>query len=235
MTRRLQLDPSRVRVVPNGISVAGYDVAGVLSASGPPVLGYFARMCREKGLDLLVDAYLLIRQRNRVPHLRLQIGGGCGPSDEPFVAEMKQRLHQAGALADTTFHPNLTREQKIAFLKSLSVFSVPAHYGEAFGLYILEALAAGVPVVQPKVAAFTELVESTGGGLLCAPRSAAALAETIENLLLDPSRRRRMGETGREAVRLGFTARRMAENIVKVSSEAMSNRTAFTRKKRAPA
>jgi glycosyltransferase involved in cell wall biosynthesis len=69
------------------------------------------------------------------------------------------------------FCPNLDRPAKLAFLHSLTVFSVPALYGEAFGLYVIEALAAGVPVVQPRTAAFPELLEATGGGLLCDPGS----------------------------------------------------------------
>ena len=63
---------------------------------------------------------------------------------------------------------------------------MPARYGEAFGLYVIEAMAAGVPVVQPRVAAFPELIEATGGGVLCAADDAQSLAEAIEELLLDP-------------------------------------------------
>src|SRR5262249_36483292 len=143
----------------------------------PPVLGYFARMCREKGLPLLVEAFIRIRQRGRAPRVRLHIGGSCGPSDEPVVAQLRRQLGEAGLMQDVVFRPNLERSEKVRFLRELTVFSVPAGYGEAFGLYLIEAMAAGVPVVQPRDAAFTELVEATGGGMLCAAEDPGALAE----------------------------------------------------------
>jgi glycosyltransferase involved in cell wall biosynthesis len=117
------------------------------------------------------------------------------------------------------FHPNLNRKDKLTFLRSLSVFSVPAPYGEAFGLYIIEALAAGVPVVQPRVAAFPELVEATGGGLLCQEDDPQALAEGIEELLLDPARARALGEAGRRAVRESFSAEAMAWAMARAYTE----------------
>ena len=94
------------------------------------------------------------------------------------------------------------------------MFSVPALYGEAFGLYVIEALAAGVPVVQPRTAAFPELIEATGGGVLCEPGDPQALAEAIEELLLDPARARALGEAGRRAVFEKFSAEAMARDMV---------------------
>ena len=125
-------------------------------------------MCPEKGLDTLVEAYILLRRRGRVGQLKLRVGGSCGPADTAFVESLRERLRAGGLLADAEFRPNLDRAGKLEFLRSLSVFSVPALYGEAFGLYVIEALAAGVPVVQPRAAAFPELLEATGGGVLCA-------------------------------------------------------------------
>ena len=181
-----------------------------------PVLGYFARMCPEKGLDLLVDAFIEIRQRARVPTLRLKVGGGCGPADEPFVDGLRGRLRSRGLLAEVEFHPNLDRSAKIALLESLSVFSVPALYGEAFGMYLLEALAAGVPLVQPAHAAFPEVVQATGGGVLCPPGDPHALAEAIEALLLDPARRRALAEAGQRAVHTRFSVNGAAEAMLRL-------------------
>src|SRR6185295_10367151 len=98
-----------------------------------PVLGYFARMCREKGLDTLVDAYVLLKKRARTRHLRLHVGGGCGPGDESFVEHQRRKLAEAGVLADTQFFPNVDHAAKLAFYRGLSIFSTPALYGEAFG------------------------------------------------------------------------------------------------------
>jgi glycosyltransferase involved in cell wall biosynthesis len=214
MGNRLRLAAGRVRVIYNGINLDGYVPAPASPAV--PVLGYFARMCREKGLDALVDAFILLKQRNRVKDLKVRVGGGCGPADEKFVATLRSRLEARGFLQDAEFHPNLDRAGKQAFLKSLSVFSVPARYGEAFGLYLVEAWASGVPVVQPDHAAFPELIKATGAGVLCAPGSAEALADSIEQLLADPGKLRTLGEAGRAAAVKKFSVENLARETVEV-------------------
>jgi glycosyltransferase involved in cell wall biosynthesis len=227
MRERLELAAERVRVVPNGINLEGYaeEARGPKAegrspkpegyGAGGPVLGFFARMCPEKGLDILVDAFIRLRHRGRVGNLRLRVGGSCGPADTRYVRSLREKLGAAGLLAAAEFHPNLDRASKVKFLRSLSVFSVPARYSEAFGLYVIEALAAGVPVVQPRTAAFPELIEATGGGVLCAPGDAQALAEATEQLLMEPARARALGEAGRQAVFERFSAEAMARAMVR--------------------
>jgi glycosyltransferase involved in cell wall biosynthesis len=116
------------------------------------------------------------------------------------------------------FHPNLDRSEKIEFLRSLTVMCTPALYGEAFGLYVIEAMAAGVPVVQPRAAAFPELLEATGGGILCEP-TARSLADGIEQVLCDPIIRGTLGEAGRKAVFAQFGVQRMAEEVAHFCGE----------------
>lgn len=215
MRGRLGLPSEKVQVVYNGINLEGYGEIqnSKFKIQNPPTLGFFARMCREKGLDLLVAAYLELRKRSRVPGLQLKIGGGCGPGDEAFVEAQRTRLREAGVLDDVTFHPNLSHADKVKFLESLDVFCTPALYGEAFGLYVIEALAAGVPVVQPRVASFPELIAATGGGVIAEP-TARGLADALEPLLLEPARARALGEAGRKAVLQDFSVAGMAGDIV---------------------
>lgn len=212
MTRRLGLHPARLRVVPNGINLDGYTPSP--EPPDPPVVGYFARMCPEKGLGRLMEAYLCLHRRKPGRRLKLRVGGGCGPSDEPYVAQWRRRLQAAGLLDQVEFLPNVDRAGKLAFYRSLSVFSVPATYGEAFGLYVLEAMAAGVPVVQPRHGAFPELIEATGGGLLCEPNNPEALADGIEQLLADPAQARSLGQAGRKAVLERFSIQHMARQYL---------------------
>lgn len=215
MRERLGLPESRVRVVYNGILLDGYPVEPrSLSGNSRPTLGYFARMCPEKGLDIVVDAYLELRRRKRVPTLQLRVGGGCGPGDEAFVSRQKQKLAEAGVLADCVFAPNLSRVEKIAFYEGCDVLSVPARQSEAFGLYIIESMAAGTPLVQPSCATFPELLVETGGGVLCGPNTAGALADALEPLLEDQRRLRVLGEAGRRVVRDRFTDATMASGTV---------------------
>jgi glycosyltransferase involved in cell wall biosynthesis len=213
MTKRLDLRPERVKVVYNGIRLDGYESAPANII--PPVLGYFARMSKEKGLDTLVAAYAHIRKNNLVPNLRLKIGGAMGPSDESLVAKLKEELRATGFLNDVEFHPNLDKSAKQAFMKSLSVFSVPALYGEAFGLYLVEAWAAGVPVVQPRHAAFPELVRASGAGVICEPRDPVALAQGITDVLNTPGKRQHLSEAALKASRATFNVYAMAAGILR--------------------
>ena len=233
MQARLKLPSDQVKVIYNGINLEGYS-AGPAEKGGnaksfsetkrtthppsliphpSPVLGYFARMCQEKGLDILVEAFIQLRERGRIAGLKLCIAGSLGPADEPFVTRLRERLETAGLSKDVEFHPNVDRATKLALLESFSVFSVPARYGEAFGLYVIEALAAGVPVVQPRTAAFPELVELTTGGILYEPNNSKPLAEAIESLLLEPGRAPTLGAAGRRAIFEKFSAEAMARNV----------------------
>jgi glycosyltransferase involved in cell wall biosynthesis len=143
-----------------------------------------------------------------MPGVRLRIAGAMTGHDGRFVRSLQKRLPR-----DVEFLPNLDLPAKHAFLRSLTVLSVPATYGEAFGLYVLDAWAAGVPVVQPRHGAFPELLEKIGGGLLCAPDDPAALATALRQLLSDPAAARRMGEAGRRAVQSDFSTDAMVQKI----------------------
>lgn len=219
---RVQVEPNRIRPVHNGVDLEGF--AGREDLPDPPAIGYLARMCAMKGLSTLVQAYIRLREAGRVPGVQLRVAGAMTAADEAFVEEQKRVLDAAGCADSASFHPNLSREEKVRFLQGLSVFSVPATYGESFGMYVVEALACGVPVVQPDHAAFPELIEKTGGGLLCAPDDPAALAEGLETLLLDPERNRLLGETGRARVLEHFGVSRMADEILEALTDCLKDR-----------
>ena len=227
----LKVTSDKVKVVWNGINLEGYEgerpkagageqQAKLPKTTAPPTLGYFARLCPEKGLDTLVEAFIRLRQRGRVTGLRLRVGGSLGAADEPFVEKLRQRLQAAGLQDQAEFCPNIDRSAKLDFLRSLSLLSVPALYGEAFGLYVIEALAAGVPVVLPRSGAFPELVAETGGGVICEPGDPEALAVAIEELLLDPERLRALAQAGERAVATKFTAEAMAQRVAATVAEA---------------
>jgi glycosyltransferase involved in cell wall biosynthesis len=221
MQKRLRLPPARMRVVFNGINLEGFSPDPQSAIRNPqfPTLGFFARMCREKGLDRLAAAFLLIRRRGRVKDLKLRAGGSCGPADQPLVDRLRRLFDKEGAGDDVEFAPNPSRAAKLDFLRGLSVFSVPAACNEAFGLYVIEALASGVPVVQPAHSAFPEIVQATGGGILCDAQDANALADAIESLLLDPARARALGESGRKAVAEKFSVENMARQVAALCAE----------------
>ena len=229
MIRRLDLDRAKVAVVPNGIRLDGYPPVAAdppaLDASSAPVIGYFARQCRDKGLDILVEAFIRLNERGRVQGCRLKIGGSCAPTDKPFLDLLRHRLGERNLLGQVTFHPNIDRNAKIEFLHSLTLFSVPARYGEAFGLYLVEALASGVPIVQPRTAAFTEFVEASGAGCLFQPEDADSLASALETLLLDHPKRLVLRQNGLRAAHGCYSATIMANRIVEVFQSLISRRS----------
>jgi glycosyltransferase involved in cell wall biosynthesis len=214
MQSRLGFQADRLYVVPNGISVDGYQRSKLPDA--PAVLGYFARMCEAKGLPLLVDAYIELKKLPNYQAMKLMVGGGMGPSDEPVVEALKTKLNQAGCLDDVTWRPNLDREEKLEFFSKLTVFSVPALYGETYGLYLLEAMAAGVPVIQPPHAAFPEIIEATGGGVLTAGLSKDDLAESIDSLLKDKTRLKQTADAAIQSVNQSHQSIHMAKRVLEV-------------------
>jgi glycosyltransferase involved in cell wall biosynthesis len=208
MAERLALPPGTIEVVPNGISLDGYKPAPAEPAQ--PTIGYLARMCREKGLPLLVEAFIFLARELGDGMTRLKIAGAATAGDERLIGELKRQIERAGLSARVEWTPNLSLEQKITFLRGLTLFSVPAVYAEAFGLYVIEAMACGVPVVQPDASAFPEIVAANGAGICVRPQSAEALARGWQELLADPTRRAKLGTAGRLSVEKRFSARTMS-------------------------
>lgn len=222
MRKRLDLPENKIFVIHNGIDISGY--APAPAPPERPTIGYLARVGPEKGLRTLVEAFKILRRNNKVPNARLRVAGGVSPNDEKFVEELRVGFAKEGLARDVEFLPNISREEKIRFLQSLSVFSVPATYGEAFGLYLIEAMACGVPVVQPNHAAFPELIEATKAGVLCKPDDAQDLAHKLEALLLDEPRRAALGAAGRKKVVEHYHTDRLAKDVVKIFETAIAKR-----------
>lgn len=209
MRARMNLPAEKVHAIYNGIDLSGY---GPKANDGPPTIGFLSRMAPEKGLRTLVRAFKLVREK--MPAAKLHIAGSKTAGDEAFVNEVTAEIKRDNLHPHITFSPNVDRAGKIAFLQSLSVLSVPAEYGESFGLYVVEALACGVPVVQPRHGAFPELIEATGGGILYEPGKVEELAAKLCELLGDSARRSALGEKGRAAVLERFSLERMAKDVV---------------------
>ena len=116
----------------------------------------------------------------------------------------------------------LDRVQKLEFLRTLDLFSVPALSMEAKGLYVLESVASGVPVVEPNHGPFPELLEQTGGGVLFTYGDRGELAAAVAGLLEDPERRGRLAEEGHRRVHRDLTASRMAKETLEVYQEVIA-------------
>jgi glycosyltransferase involved in cell wall biosynthesis len=220
MSRLLRIPRERIAVVPLGISLAGYDRRG--PGDDTFRVGYFARVAPEKGLHLLAEAYVQFRRRTAGTKARLEAAGYLSPAQVPYLDSVKRSLETAGLLEEFTYRGALDRGEKLAFLRALEVFSVPATYDEPKGVFLLEAMASGVPVVQPRRGAFIEIVEKTGGGLLVAPDDATALAEGLLQLLENRAMARGYGERGNDGVRAHYSIATSADSLLDVYEKLMT-------------
>jgi glycosyltransferase involved in cell wall biosynthesis len=222
MAERLSLKPSKIKHHPNGITTEG--ISPSENAPSSPSLGYLARLCPLKGLDILVDAFIELKDTGNHDNLSLKIAGGMTDEDEPFVEEQRSKLSRAGLDKHFSISPNISREEKLEFLKNLTVFSVPARYPEAFGLYVVEAMLAGTPVVLPDSGAFPEIIESTEGGKLYDPSISGKLTETLDDMLSDPQGARSIGIQAHEAVLEQYANEKLAKRLIdNVSSPSPVN------------
>jgi glycosyltransferase involved in cell wall biosynthesis len=202
------LPREKVHVVRMGVHVEDFAAPADPPAT-PFTIGYLARVCPAKGLAGLCEALVRLRQGGR--DCRVRAAGYLGATDRPYLGAIRAYLdqHQLGHAFE--YLGEVSRKEKVDFLRSLHAFSVPTVYHEAKGVYIIEALAGGVPVVQPRHGSFPELIEATGGGLLYDPDGPEALATAIARLMDDDVLRRRLADQGRQAVRKSFTDVAMAE------------------------
>lgn len=206
-----EVDADRLRHIPLGISIEPNQPKAMTPQEKPFTIGYLARICPEKGLHNLVDAFEILLAEGR--DCRLKIAGYLGKGDQAYFQKLRVRIESGSLAGRVDYLGEVDRAGKFKFLQEIDVFSVPTDYAEAKGLYILEALSQGVPVVQPEHGSFPELVEASGGGLLHRPGDALELAARLAELMDDPDKRRHLGRTGREAVHAEFTDERMAERV----------------------
>ena len=179
-------------------------------------MGYLARIAPEKGLHELSEAYRRLRVKKKSPPSRLWAAGYLAPEHRPYLTGIERRISEWGLADEFKFHGELDRVEKIRFLHGLDVLSVPSPYDEPKGIYLLEAMANGVPVVQPRRGAFPEIVGTTGGGLLVEPDDPDALAEGILSLWEDPQKRAELSRKASEGVRAHFSAEKMAQRALSV-------------------
>lgn len=212
MRERLGIEESRMHVVRMGVDLAMYTP----EKAGPsvPTIGFLSRMCQERGLEILADAFISLKKNEQLRETKLRIAGGRSAADEPFIARVRSKLAEAGVLDDVDFLESFERGSRLDFLRSLSVMSVPERQPVAYGLYVLEALAMGVPVVEPAVGCFPETIELTGGGVLYKPNTAERLAETLTPLLLDKQAAHRLGAEGRRGIEKAFNVEQTAVEMV---------------------
>lgn len=216
MSSYLELPREKFHLTPLGVDTRDFQALPPPAEARPPTIGYLARLAPEKGLHILVDAFIELRARGHIPGARLAVAGWLGEHRREYVDQQLAKLRAAGLTDSVEMLGTVDRAGKLALLREIDVLSVPTTYQDPKGLFVLEALAAGKPVVQPAHGAFPELLHATGGGRLVRPLDPSALAFALEELLLDREQCRQLGAAGQRAVLQHFHAEAMARHVLQI-------------------
>jgi glycosyltransferase involved in cell wall biosynthesis len=218
MTGYLGIPRDRIRTVPIGINLEGH-AAQPIRRSPPYTVGFFARIAPEKGLHVLADAYRRLRSRPGVPPTRLLAAGYLLDEHREYLKSIESAFREWGLADHFRYAGAPDRAGKIALLRQMDVMSMPSTYAEPKGLSLLEAMANGVPIVQPKRGAFPEILARTGGGVLVPADDPDALADAILQLLTDRNRAAALSQAGAEGVRQHYSVAQMAAAAERVYGE----------------
>lgn len=202
MASLLGIDHSRFQVMPLTIDPEPFTQLPVKPARTQRTVGYLARIAPEKGLHHLVAAWLELISRPGFEDVHLNVAGWLGEQNVAYKNELEAKIQAAGKSAQYRYLGSPPLSEKLTILRSFDLLCVPTEFEEPKGLFVLESLAAEVPVVLPSRGAFPELIQSTGGGILvdAKPDDAVRLADGLQPMLSDETLRVSMGRVGREAV-----------------------------------
>jgi glycosyltransferase involved in cell wall biosynthesis len=209
--RKFALDRHAIRTIPPGLDPTPYQARP--QQREPLAIGYLSRIAEQLGAGILAESYISMAKRRELSELKLFFGGGTTNDDKPLVRSIQARFAEAGLLDRVEFLPALKQQDRIDLINRSSVLCVPMPFGEAFGTFILESLFCGVPVVQPDIGGFHEILTATGGGLPYPPDAPGEPANSLGKLLLNPELRRQLGERGREKAVQTYTDANQADKL----------------------
>jgi glycosyltransferase involved in cell wall biosynthesis len=216
MARRLGSTPlfpeKKIRIIPNAVRAETFALARREAPGSPgdgmPVVLTLARLDRQKGLPVLLEA------ASRVPEARFLVAGE-GPERPMLEAEIR-RLELGGRVTLLGHRDDVPR-----LLADCDLFVLPSLY-EGLPVSVLEAMAAGRPVVATAIGGTDEAVVDGETGLLVAPGNAEALAKKIREVLADPVLARRLGDAGRQRVVREFSAESMVRQVTNLYEELLA-------------
>ena len=220
MKKNMQIPDDKMHVVHIGANPSLYEV--FTPSLNPPVIGYLSRLCEDNGLEILIDAFIELKNNLAFANTRLRLTGGYTGDDRKFINKQMRKLKRKGYHDDVEIIESFIPSALPSFFKGLTVLSVPVLKGEAFGLYLLESLASGIPVVQPALGAFPEIVNTTGGGLVYSPNTPSALADTLADLFINSEKLRQLSLNGRAAVMNGFDSESITSRMIEVYEKVLN-------------
>ncbi|MEZ5072363.1 MAG: glycosyltransferase family 4 protein [Bacteroidales bacterium] len=221
MKGKMTLPEDRVSSVHIGVEPSDYTFRPVSEKKRN--IGYVSRMCHENGMDILVDAYILLKKKPGFEDVELILTGGSTGDDKKFLAEQNAKLKEAGLWNQVSYHEDFEEQGLRDYLEKVALVSVPVRNGEAFGIYLLECMVSGIPVIQPALGAFPEIIGLSGGGVVYGENTPENLAAALEKLLNDPAEMDRISHAGAAGVKEHFHIATQAERMVKVYQSAVDS------------
>jgi len=219
MQKKMDLPAEKLSSLHIGVDPDDYETKPV--AGKKRNIGFVSRMSHENGLDILVEAFILLKQKDGFGDVGLVLTGGSTGDDRGFLHGVRKRIHDSGIQDQVEFYEDFGEKGLKHFMEKVMVVSVPVRNGEAFGIYLLECMVSGVPVVQPALGAFPEIISLAGGGMVYQPNTPNALADALGGLLSDSAKLEQLSRRGIEGVREHFHIDVQAQRMVKIYERAI--------------
>ena len=222
MRVNLNIPSSKLYRVHIGVEPSDYEF--ILPKIKDRTIGFSSRECYANGLDILVDAFIELRSKAGFEDVKLVITGGSTGDDSSFKKGLSAKLVKAGLINDVDFHKDFEGEGRRAFFKKVSVISVPVRNGEAFGIYLLEAMASGIPVIQPALGAFPEIINISGGGIIYEQNTPDKLADALASVLSNPDLLNKLSVNGRKGVEQHFNISKLAMETAEIYNKIIQKK-----------
>ena len=211
---RMNLKHEKIHTIHLGVDPKDYQY--INSVEKERNIGYISRMCPENGLDILVDAFIELKKSPVNRDVKLLITGGHTGDDIRYLKNIKKKIRKKKLDNFVEFWDQFESEDRDNFFKKIAILSVPVRNGEAFGIYLTEAMASGIPVVQPALGAFPEIIEKSGGGIIYEKNNPSELAKALQCLLDDKMKLKELSETARKSVEEKFNINILAKELIEV-------------------
>ncbi len=223
MKDKLKLPDEKITTLHLGVDPADYNYVNAIEKKRH--IGYLSRMCYENGMDILVDAFVMLKQQPGYEDVKLLLTGGHTADDKNFIKEQRQKITAAGLSDSVKVIDDFSKDKREEFFNEVMVLSVPVRGGEAFGIYLTEAMAAGIPILQPALGAFPEIVKKSGGGMVFADNDPEHLVNAFIKVFSDQEQLKQMSHKARESVEKKFNIHALSEEMISTYHQVINKRS----------